>query len=263
MSTKVYLIPFSKTDHKSKNGFTLIELSIVLVIIGLIVGGILAGKALIQQAEIRAAASQLQKFETAYRTFQVKYNCIMGDCPNATDFFGMNYVSIAAGCPPAGGAGNGNGDGNGLIDSNFGTLVASTWNCEPAQAVASLNLAGLLPDSLKTPCNSGIVYFRGINDSCAYFYVDDLYLTVTPIKINSVTWAKFSAGGNLHSAALSPVQARLIDEKIDDGKSTTGKFRGLNTSLPSGGAIVANSCVTSGAYNLNEDYTCRSLYYFK
>ncbi|MEO8341734.1 MAG: prepilin-type N-terminal cleavage/methylation domain-containing protein [Nitrospirota bacterium] len=79
--------------RKRTTGFTLVELYIVLVIIGLLVGGVLAGKTLIQQAEIRAAASQLQQMETAYRTFQTKYGCIMGDCSNATDFFGYNYMA--------------------------------------------------------------------------------------------------------------------------------------------------------------------------
>ncbi len=244
----------------SRHGFTLIELSIVLVIIGLLVGGVLAGKALIQQAEIRAAASSLENLETAYRTFQLKYNCVIGDCPNATDFFGDNYVVVGAACPPSGGAGNGNGNGDGLIN-NAGYMA--TWICEPTQAIMSLNLSQLFHPKA-TSCNSSSVYFLGINASCAYFYTDDLISQVTPIKTNSVTWAAFSpSDGNIYAPALSPAQARLIDEKIDDGKPAAGKFRGLDASLPSGGGIVANSCVTSGTYNLNEDFTCRALYYFK
>ena len=110
-------LPICQSANSYRSAFTLVEISIVLVIIGLLVGGILAGRTLIQQAEIRAAVSQLQKFESAYRTFEVKYGCIMGDCPNATDFFGMNYVVWGAGCPPSGGAGNGNGNGDGFIDN--------------------------------------------------------------------------------------------------------------------------------------------------
>ncbi len=243
------------------HGFTLIELSIVLVIIGLIVGGIMAGKALIQQAEIRSAASQLQKLETSYRTFQVKYNCIIGDCANATEFFGNNFIVVGAGCPPAGGAGNGNGNGDGFID-NAG--YGGTWFCEPTQALRSLYLANFLPTQIISPCRPGnTVYFQSINDSCGYFYKDDLYSAVTPMKINSINLATFTLGGSVNAAALSPVQARLIDEKIDDGKPATGKFRGLDSQLPSDGGIVANSCETSGVYNLNEDYTCRALYYLK
>lgn len=237
-----------------RSGFTLVELSIVLVIIGLLVGGVLAGKALIQQAEIRAATSQLQKFETAYNTFRLKYGCIMGDCANATDFFGANYMSYACTMPN----GNGNGDGNGLIDSGGGGF----WYCENEQASKSLALANLLPTSLTNACISWAGVFKGINDSCAIFYRDDLNGQVTPIKVNTIAWLGYEPiSGILKAAALSPVQARLIDEKIDDGKPTTGKFRGLDYFSNSG--LVSNSCSTSGAYNLNEDYTCRSLYYLK
>jgi len=236
-------------------GFTLIELSIVLVIIGLVVGVIVTGKALIQQAEVRAAASQLQKMETAYRTFQTKYGCIIGDCANATDFFGATYSAYCAGMPN----GNANGDGNGLIDYGGGAW----WQCEDQLAIKSLQLSNILPASSLTPCWGSVAVFNGINGTCAYFFNDDLYNKVPRLKLNNIGWAQINGSGALAAPALSPMQARLIDEKIDDGKPTTGKFSGLDASLPSGGAIVANSCVTSGAYNLNEDFTCRSLYYLK
>ncbi len=239
-----------------QNGFTLIELSIVLVIIGLIVGGIMTGKLLIQQAEVRAAASQLQKFEASYNAFRLKYNCIVGDCPNATDFFGNSYTASPGNCTEL----LGNGNGNGLIDNGGGP----GWHCETLRASKSLQLANLLPTSYTTPCWSDITVFMGINGGCAFFYNDDLYGMITPaIKQNSISWFTI-AGGGYAGGTLGPVQARLIDEKIDDGKPSTGKFRGLDAaSATSGGSIVANSCVTSSVYNLNEGYTCRSLYYLK
>lgn len=66
--------------------FTLIELSIVLVIIGLIVGGVLVGLDLKEMAEARAQMSQMEKFQLATTTFKLKYNCIPGDCKNAATF---------------------------------------------------------------------------------------------------------------------------------------------------------------------------------
>ena len=59
-------------------GFTLVELSIVLVIIGLIVGGILTGKDLIRAAELRSVQSDKEKIVTAINTFELKYNCLPG-----------------------------------------------------------------------------------------------------------------------------------------------------------------------------------------
>ena len=59
-------------SHKSA-GFTLIELSIVLVIIGLIIGGVLVGRDLIAAAQVRAQISQIEKYQTAVNTFRGKY----------------------------------------------------------------------------------------------------------------------------------------------------------------------------------------------
>lgn len=61
------------THNTSRNAaFTLIELSIVLVIIGLLVGGVLVGRDLIKSAEIRSQISQLQQYQAAINTFKAK-----------------------------------------------------------------------------------------------------------------------------------------------------------------------------------------------
>ena len=91
-------------------GFTLIELSIVLVIIGLIIGGVLVGRELIAAAEIRQQIGQIEKYNTAVSTFRLKYNCLPGDCLNAA-----NYGFVARG--PYGGEG----DGAGEVDVVFDT----------------------------------------------------------------------------------------------------------------------------------------------
>lgn len=84
---------------RSKRGFTLIELSIVLVVIGLIVGGVLVGKDLIETSRIRQLGMELQQIKTAITTFRGKYDCLPGDCINATTYFGTN----SNGCPNGGG----------------------------------------------------------------------------------------------------------------------------------------------------------------
>ncbi len=96
--------------HKrtKENGFTLIELSIVLVIIGLIIGGILVGNDLIKSAGNRAFVSQLEKYNASVNTFKTKYNCLPGDCASATAY-GFT----------------GNGDGNSMVSS---TLTEPSWS---------------------------------------------------------------------------------------------------------------------------------------
>src|SRR5690242_18571300 len=98
-----------------QNGFTLIELSIVLVIIGLIVGGVLVGQDMIKAAQVRATVAQYEKYNAAINTFRSKFNGMPGDLTSATNF-GMVARASATGVV----------NGNGLIESTDGAVEAST-----------------------------------------------------------------------------------------------------------------------------------------
>jgi prepilin-type N-terminal cleavage/methylation domain-containing protein len=99
--------PQSSTATRQSSGFTLIELSIVLVIIGLIIGGILTGQSLIDAAAQRAQVTQVERYNTAVNTFRAKYGNLPGDIPDPTaSQFGFQ----------ARGTGAGQGDGNGIIE---------------------------------------------------------------------------------------------------------------------------------------------------
>ncbi len=87
-----------KNPIKYNSAFTLIELAIVLVIVGLLIGGVLTGRDLINQARIAAAVRQLQDYNTSINTYYLKYKALPGDHAGATSFI-------------TGAGGNGNGDG--------------------------------------------------------------------------------------------------------------------------------------------------------
>jgi prepilin-type N-terminal cleavage/methylation domain-containing protein len=148
----------------NRGGFTLIELSIVLVIIGLIVGAILVGQSLIHQAQLQRIMKEQTQFAEAINTFYGKYNCIPGDCPNATNFFGsaggtgsdsdVNCTTPAA--TNMGSTGTCNGNGDGKIGDNGTLSVVDANGVETYLVWQHLALAGLIPGSysIKGQCAS-------------------------------------------------------------------------------------------------------------
>lgn len=194
----------------STKAFTLIELSIVLVGIGLLVGGVLVGKDLIESAKIRGQISQIEQLKTFINVFKSKYNCLAGDCPNAYAFFGstcgannISYPNIL-GC-------NGNGDGN--IDLN------GYWWPERGRIWAHLGYAGLIPgDHAEGQTPEYVSYWKSDFSPKGY--------------IASRSNGAFEIGSpftNSDSRMLNSLftanQMRSIDRKIDDGIRPTGKVQ--------------------------------------
>src|ERR1035437_4035806 len=131
-------------------GFTLIEMSIVLVIIGLIVGAVLAGQSLILQAQMRATMKQIESYKTAVATFRDKYSCLPGDCATATSFWPKDPACTYQNLRPYIAAPNGmtcNGDGNGIIYGYYYNELMLFWQ--------HLSLAGLIQGSFTGTCGYG------------------------------------------------------------------------------------------------------------
>lgn len=234
--------------------FTLIELSIVLVIIGLITGGILTGRDLIDAATVRAQISQVEKYQTAVNTFRGKYSCLPGDCSAAASF----------GFQPRG-TFTGEGDGNGILESNCvntaGTYTGFQVGCgENGVFWQDLSTAGLI---------DGVVPYTGQtgwpSTTTDYTtYLPALYTGVPNPKLGSglnVMYVYSNGGRNyfgLSSAykisyylvgASNPnvtvQQAYNIDKKADDGLpqsgATTACYMNYNVSTSSAVWAAGNS----------------------
>jgi len=106
-----------KKIQTSQNGFTLVEIAIVMVIIGLLIGGVLKGQAMIQNAKVKRVAKQADEMRAAVMSFYDKYGMYPGD------------ENIAAIPPGTDGEGNGSGQIN---------------NAEQFEVFRDLQLSGLI-----------------------------------------------------------------------------------------------------------------------
>lgn len=211
-----------------KQGFSLVELSIVLVILGLLTGGILTGQSLIRAAELRSVTTDFNKYQTATMTFRDRYMGLPGDLRNATDFWGASSV-----CSGSAASGTCSGNGDGLLQA----ASAANATGENQQFWRHLMLAGLIEGNYTGLTGSGSQYHCPIPTSCPSSKISNAGWGVasgggpSPQQYD-VTYGSFITFGNAHSsniplnAALTPEEAWNIDSKIDDGLPARGKIIG-------------------------------------
>jgi prepilin-type N-terminal cleavage/methylation domain-containing protein len=240
-----------------KKGFTLVELSIVLVILGILVGGILAGKSLIRAAELRGVSADVQRYTSALNAFRDKYMGLPGDITNAESFWGS-----ATTCPTGAHSGTQtcNGDNSGFINSYFYRNMAG-WSVnlfEGANGWQQMSNAGLIDG--KYTGSHGATVTPGedvpaskIGAGAGFTWASigtqtGVIPTMTssgppgaaapnPINIpptsalmwNTLQSARailYLATGPFSATVLSPEEAWNIDTKRDDGKPDYGSVQG-------------------------------------
>lgn len=219
--------------RKQNGGFTLIELSIVLVIIGLIVGGVLVGQDLIEAAQVRAQISQIEKYNTAVNTFRLKFGYLPGDIPDPPAS-GFGFAQR--------GTGRGEGDGNGVLESQGDSSVWTIWqaNGETCGLWMDLAQASLIAGAFGS--NGACTLSRSFgggwkNNPSAYLPAAKIaqdYVFVwsgggpSPLSSNGINCFGVSAARILNgwlqgTPGLTVAQAYAIDSKTDDGYPQTGR----------------------------------------
>jgi prepilin-type N-terminal cleavage/methylation domain-containing protein len=229
---------YSPHQHVSNKGFTLIELSIVLVIIGLIISSVMVGQEVIRAAELRATTTQYQQFQTGVNTFISKYGAIPGDIKGSD--YGLTAATAAYQDGTAGA-----GDRNGLLTEagNAATFALPTGELSTFWSHLTTTGRELIPGGYDG--NGGTSFGLDIPEA----------------KIGGVGWGVYGensrnyfvagiVGGATAAEAYAtqvafiPVNAHNIDSKIDDGVPTTGD-------VTSGGAgALGTGASTAGAASL-------------
>jgi prepilin-type N-terminal cleavage/methylation domain-containing protein len=199
--------------RRSEQGFTLVELAIVMIIIGLLIGGILKGQELIANARIASTVAQVKGIDAATTTFRDKYDALPGDMANATTRLPTNACGGGA-CP------NG-GDGNNRL-SNAPLVVPTGEGIEFFQHLAAADLIGGI--SFNNPGAWGGIYPEA---NIAGGFVPG-YFGGGALGANGTApaghYLSLVLSPTIASAdnTLTPNQAQRIDTKLDDGSSDSG-----------------------------------------
>jgi prepilin-type N-terminal cleavage/methylation domain-containing protein len=212
--------------RRQQGGFTLIEIAIVLVIIGLLLGGVLKGQELITSARVRNLISAQDGVKAAFFGFQDRFRAFPGDYSQGS----QNIANMTTTCN------GGNGNGDGVINNSpqvqesilawehlsKAGFITGTFDCNTAESLAT------------TPTNPYNVFLQLVFDG-----------------VYGQTGAS-AVRHNLKTGAQIPVEIIAeVDRKIDDGRPFSGSFqfssyRGNAATAPQVGGAAAPSCANTG-----------------
>ncbi len=183
-----------------QKGFTLVEIAIVLVIIGLLLGGVLKGQELINSAKVKNLANDFRTIPVFIYGYQDKFKRLPGDDPNVASRFGSNGVLAKA---------SGQTPGNGIVEGTWNSTDVTSENVLFWQhvrlagfAAGSTDFADTSKASLPSNAEGGQV---GIQ-------------MTPPIKGLSGTYYVCSTGVNSKLA-------QQLDVTLDDGNGDKGSLR--------------------------------------
>lgn len=179
---------------RTQHGFTLVELSIVLLVIGLLLGGVLKGQALIDSARVKNLAQDLRTVPALAHAYQDTYRALPGDDPGAV-------LHLCGSTPACTRAGNGNGSVDGDWDASTDLESVRFWQ--------HLRLAGITSGStdLSSP---GYLPRNALGGRLGVQRGGILGLPGTLAVC---------------SGAIPGSMARALDIALDDGEPSTGSLR--------------------------------------
>lgn len=204
---------------RRQSGFTLVEIAIVLVIIGLILGGILKGQELIDSARVRSLSNELSGVRTAWYAFQDRYNALPGDFINASTQIDSSLSDS-------------NGDADGKIDAGEITAV---WQHLSVAGFLSGNYVGGTAAIDTLECENG-------GSSCPANPFNGFY----KIAYSNNGNGNVGSANELSTGGQIPVNILLqLDLKLDDGLANNGELRVHS--------VIEADCLSEPDWNISGD----------
>lgn len=230
------------------NGFTLVELAISLMVIGLLIGGLLKGQELIENARITRTVKELNDYNTAVLVFRESY----GDLPGDTQ-----RPHLLPGCadnPPC----------NNLVGVGNGRIAEFTNTGDPASAHKSRNFwvhlekAGLISGTDETQNYEKVAPPNPFNGQyMAVYSATQNPDAVDDRAVNSLLMGEppSSSYANYHENFFNMQRAAAIDKKMDDGEPLTGMMVvATRVQMPSySTGKILERCIEDGRYYSNSN----------
>lgn len=237
-----------------KDGFTLLEMVIVLAVIATIMAFVVGGRSIIEASERSSVISDVNNIKSAIKAFRNKYRALPGDLRNASEYWPVGCTDDAFSLC--------NGNFDGIINTDLVT------DYEGYRAWNHLSLAGMVQGDFTGTKDSGkatiSVNMLGSKIETGGFYMGSLDVYGRSDG-NHIQFTSENNNG-MDGGILNAKSAQAIDDKMDDGQADAGQVfsvRGMN------GGSFETGCVSSGNLNAPSTYqlnnslkTCRMFFWF-
>jgi len=210
---------------RAGKGFTLVEIAIVLVVVGLLIGGVLKGQEMMANAKLKRIESENSGISAAMFSYQDRYRQLPGDDSEVQGRFDI-YAALNA----ADVNGNGQGTIEGAWDENNITSLDSAGGAETEKFFAHLRAAGLIP-------GGGIDTTRPTNAYGGLIGIQDGALLIS---------GHATVFGQLEGSIVKIIEARL-----DDANPDSGRIQSDQTGRPMDGGTMSLSSDYQDALRYN------------
>ena len=187
--------------RRQHSGFTLVEIAIVLVIIGLLLGGVLKGQELINSAKAKAVINDFRNTATMIAAYQDRFRALPGDDLSVESHLTNSKKASTSGQT----------QGNGLIEGNWDSVTVTD---ESVLLWQHLRLANLASGDTTTPTSTSIANWVPKNSEGGRLGVQ------SAAPISNWTGRLFVCQSNISGRI-----AQQVDTTMDDGKPDQGSVR--------------------------------------